>query len=154
MFCEVIKFSKFKTKLNDRRVNNLAIWRLSENCEIGFQQLLIWSIINLDSKSFTSIIESLENLLTELEMQRFSNEICRGKYDLISSIINRLHSVCSDVQKYIRNDFCKVSIEEIARSIWSKKTNMVRPGTLSMLSDDSFISACDEFVSVCSKNIN
>jgi len=39
----------------------------------------------------------------------------------------------------------RVSIEEIAKSFWNKKTT-TRTGTLSVLSDDSFMSACDEFI--------
>jgi len=113
--------------------STVASWKLSERCEI-------------DPRSLTYVIESLERLLSELELQKFRSEICRGKYDLIASIISRLKSVCSDLQKYMTDDFTgRVSIEEIAKSFWNKKTT-TRTGTLSVLSDDSFMSACDEFI--------
>jgi preprotein translocase subunit SecE len=95
------------------------------------------------------MIGRLERLLAELEGQKFCSEICRGKYDLMASIIARLQSVCSDLQKYLLEDFQKVSMEDIAKTIWSKKTTL-KTGTLSVLSDDSFISAFDEFVIVAS----
>lgn len=97
-------------------------------------------------------IDSLEKLLAELEPNRFHSELCRGKYDLIASIISRLRGVCSDLQKYVSDDFRKrVPIEEIARTVWNQRRAVPvekAAGTLSVLSDDSFISACDEFVSL------
>jgi hypothetical protein len=61
----------------------------------------------------------------------------------------------------VSDDFRRrVPIEEIARSVWNSKRGtggaaagaagggVKTGGTLSVLSDDSFISACDEFVSL------
>ena len=100
----------------------------------------------LDVSSLKVFIEKLEKLLSELENQKFGSENSRGKYDLIASIISRLRGVLSDLQKYVTNDFSvRLSIEDIAKSIWNKKAT-AKTGTLSVLSDDSFLSACDEFV--------
>lgn len=98
---------------------------------------------------------------TELEPQRFHSELGRDKYDLIASIVQRLRGACSDLHKYVSDDFRRrVPIEEIARSVWNSKRGtggaaagaagggVKTGGTLSVLSDDSFISACDEFVSL------
>lgn len=99
-------------------------------------------------------IDNLEKLLAELEPNRFHSELCRGKYDLIASIVTRLRGVCSDLHKYVSDDFRKrIPIEDIARSVWKKaqpseQQKAATAGTLSVLSDDSFISACDEFVSL------
>ncbi|KAL3126082.1 hypothetical protein niasHT_001721 [Heterodera trifolii] len=115
-------------------------WKLSERCEI-------------DISSLNSAIDSLELLLAELEPNKFQSEFGRGKYDLIASIIARLRGVYSDLQKYVNEDFLKrVSTEDIARSVWHAKSIMGcrtgGAGTLSVLSDNSFISAYDEFVGV------
>uniref|UniRef100_A0A183BSG2 Mitoguardin n=1 Tax=Globodera pallida TaxID=36090 RepID=A0A183BSG2_GLOPA len=113
-------------------------WKLSGRCEI-------------DISSLNAAIDSLELLLAELEPNKFQSEFGRGKYDLVASIIARLRGVYSDLQKYVSDDFLKrVSTEDIARSVWHTKSIVGSrtggAGTLSVLSDSSFISACDEFV--------
>lgn len=102
--------------------------------------------------AFNTAIESLENLLNELESQKFVSEIGRGRYDLITSIISRLKGICDDLQKYITDDFMKKPItEEIARSVWndSVRRHMPKTGTLSVFSEDSFTTACDDVRLVC-----
>lgn len=72
----------------------------------------------------------------------------RGKYELVASIVSRLKGICADLQRYVSEDFRKkVTTDDIARSVWSDKiVPNLRANTLSVFSDDSFYSACDDLV--------
>lgn len=90
----------------------------------------------------------MESLLVDLEPQRFNSDLTRGKYELVSSIVSRLKGICADLQRYVSEDFRKkVTTNEIARSVWNEKiVSSQHASTLSVFSDDSFKSACDDFV--------
>lgn len=127
-------------------------WKLSNKCEIGSFLLININkrfFFILDISAFNSAIDSLENLLNELESQKFATDIGRGRYDLISSIIFRLKGICDDLQKYITDDFRKKTVtEEIARTVWNEGGRYIpKTGTLSVFSGDSFNTANDEIVS-------
>lgn len=103
----------------------------------------------LDSATLDDTIRRLETLLHRLEAQKFNSERDRSRYELVSSVLSRLRGVRADLTKFRNNEFNDVNAtEDIARSVWNAPPSS-RPGTLSVLSDDSFISACDEFVSAC-----
>uniref|UniRef100_A0A1I8BI10 TPR_REGION domain-containing protein n=1 Tax=Meloidogyne hapla TaxID=6305 RepID=A0A1I8BI10_MELHA len=103
---------------------------------------------SLCPKSAESIIRAHSDLLAICE-----NNIA-AYYD---NLVNKssqpvLRAVSSDMQKYINEDGRRrVPIEDIARSVWNNRRALPveKAGTLSVLSDDSFISACDEFVNLC-----
>ncbi|KAI6221435.1 hypothetical protein M3Y99_01550800 [Aphelenchoides fujianensis] len=94
----------------------------------------------------TSALASLERLLHELESTRFSSLRDRDRYDLIYSVLARLRGILADLQKFERNEFePRPATEEIAKAVWNNNPSSPNPGTLSVLSDDSFLSAVDDF---------
>ncbi|KAI1724390.1 mitoguardin domain-containing protein [Ditylenchus destructor] len=124
-----------------------ALWRVRRRQKLPRLRpttLKLSENIEIDISAFNTVIDRLECLLTELEPQKFQSDVCRGRYDLIVSIISRLRGICDDLQKYLTEDFRKKAItEEIARTVWSEKA-VPRAGTLSVFSDDSFATANDE----------
>uniref|UniRef100_A0AC35F614 Uncharacterized protein n=1 Tax=Panagrolaimus sp. PS1159 TaxID=55785 RepID=A0AC35F614_9BILA len=95
--------------------------------------------------SLGTTILYLEKLLVELEKVKLDDESQRNRYELIHSILLRLKGAKSDFEKFRRNDFGTkdVATEDIARTLWYS-AQTPRASTLSVLSDDSFVSAVEE----------
>ncbi|KAI6191823.1 hypothetical protein M3Y97_00269600 [Aphelenchoides bicaudatus] len=107
---------------------------------------LLKSITGPGYDGLNSALKSLEKLLHELEAHRYSSDVDRDRYNLIASVLVRLRTILSDLQCFERNEFEQkqpAATETIARAVWN--TPSIRAGTLSVLSDDSFLSAKDEF---------
>uniref|UniRef100_A0A7E4VI94 Mitoguardin n=1 Tax=Panagrellus redivivus TaxID=6233 RepID=A0A7E4VI94_PANRE len=99
------------------------------------------AIANLDLT-----IQYLEKLLADLEKEKAESETARNRYDLINSILIRLRGTKVDLHKFQANDFGNNTpvTEEIARTVWNS-AQTPRAGTLSIFSDDTFVSAIDDF---------
>uniref|UniRef100_A0A914D1L5 Uncharacterized protein n=1 Tax=Acrobeloides nanus TaxID=290746 RepID=A0A914D1L5_9BILA len=99
--------------------------------------------INLEGIDIT--IKCLEKILQTMGSSKFQSEMDRNRYDLIYSVILRLKSVKSDLQRF-RNDEATNVTDEIARQVWHDiRSPSLRAGTLSVLSDESFMSAMEDW---------
>ncbi|KAI6209328.1 hypothetical protein M3Y96_00210100 [Aphelenchoides besseyi] len=101
----------------------------------------------LGCDGLTNALVSLEKMLHDLESTRFKSNNDRDRYDLIYSVSTRLRGILADLQKLERNEFDpRPATEEIAKAVWNNNPSTPNPGTLSVLSDDSFLSANDDFL--------
>ncbi|KAH7720093.1 Protein K01D12.6 [Aphelenchoides avenae] len=129
----------------------LLAWRILRGRFTGRRRALeppsaLANDAELDTSVIDDTIRRLEALLHRLEAQKFNSERDRSRYELISSVLSRLKGIRADLDKFSKDELNNASAtEDIARSVWNAPPSS-RPGTLSVLSDDSFISACDEFI--------
>lgn len=99
-------------------------------------------------------LSSLEKLLHDLESSRFQSDRDRDRYDLIYSVLSRLRGVVADLQKFEKNDFEeRPATEDIARTLWNNASSP-KPGTLSVLSDDTFLSANEDILGQLNESIS
>ncbi|CAD5229185.1 unnamed protein product [Bursaphelenchus okinawaensis] len=135
----------------------LLLYLLRKRYGITDRKASIASSIHQDTlvSRISDVLHRLELLLKELESYRFDGETERDKYDFTASIVNRIRGVLEDWEKFERNDFALPATDEIARSIWNSSEPVVaKPGTLSVLSDDSFLSAIDDFSPTSGENLS
>ncbi|VDD86289.1 unnamed protein product [Enterobius vermicularis] len=90
-------------------------------------------------ETLQDVIRSIEKTLSAFELVRNNSEKDKGKAELLSSVIDRL--------KVVETDLNRVSAEEGFDKLSSVPLDVssVRSGALSVLSDDTFMSALDEF---------
>ncbi|CAD5234639.1 unnamed protein product [Bursaphelenchus xylophilus] len=125
----------------------LIAWLFRRNQSCSSRRESVASIIRSETliSSVSDALYRLEVLLKELEAHRFDGELGRDKYDFMASVVNRVRGVLTDLEKFERNEFILPATDEIARTIWNSTEPSAKPGTLSVLSDDSFLSAIDDF---------
>uniref|UniRef100_F1L2L8 Protein FAM73B n=1 Tax=Ascaris suum TaxID=6253 RepID=F1L2L8_ASCSU len=94
------------------------------------------------------LVRCVERALSGLEFVRNRSEKDRKRLELLSSVLDRLRILESDVNLILieggyDKDLLQSTAEEYVTAMWSNATSP-RAGTLSVLSDDSFMSAYED----------
>ncbi|VDL73498.1 unnamed protein product [Nippostrongylus brasiliensis] len=94
------------------------------------------------------LLRSLERAITVIDSYRSRSEKFADRFGELSSIADRLRALETEVSRLVADgalEELKDDAAAVSQSGWATGYNAPRAGTLSVLSDDSFMSAYEEF---------
>ncbi|VDN03054.1 unnamed protein product [Thelazia callipaeda] len=90
------------------------------------------------------VIQRMEKAVSSLDMVKNRSDKDLKRFDLLSSVLDRLRVLETDVLRIVREGGYKKEISTNEDTFWSTSGSQ-HTATLSVLSDDSFLSALEEF---------
>lgn len=103
--------------------------------------------MNLGVENMQELIKVLERASSGLELVKNRSDKDKSRVEMLSSVLDRLKVIETDLNRML-TEFGMPELREEVGSLSSGMGGFSSPraGTLSVLSDDSFMSAFEEFV--------